>query len=695
MPHRPPDSPVEDLVATKPYTGISGQTPVVITSVSMLNPSVKPDLTEFKPLSSHMANPPQDGLRPNTSQGVVKRSRRMSFSRPLTSDGPKAGPPPAVPQLPAPIHTQVSDASRIGVAVGSPTHYNHDPSRIPKPVTGFRRPSRANTDEPVTPFVPEWVVKEEQHAEPKVKRWRSVGSLFKKKKVAAMARPPSPIYDEEETPQKPAQGKTETKRGLVATPPAEKFPARKSSLRPRLRSRSFNNASKPKATTAPPQMPVRPLPRADVVKITSHLAQNDSRDAAIVAPWSDFQEEVRRRQSKPRLDVLIPSTEFERYSVMFSGLLKEPLTREPPTPSPKLIRPDIVPNTASIGAVTVTPSTKQGVTEPLQEASTSGQVNTEFLRPSPPTINTSVHNSQGSPNTAMTPKSTGYSLFPTVKASPSPSVSPQPMPVSRSNTPESNPPALKAPSPTPHPNYIVPGSLAGDHILSQHSDPILETGHGLGLESRYAPPMSKQAKPVPSPLGQVELRSQRMPEFGPESPVSPSSTCSSMSFGEPSALHSHKVTKPVGQLGHSPGPSISSYIESYHTAVQEQEAFEVGQRNQIGSSASPRDVSLKPEANPKPLAKTPSPQLGYGGRASPQVGVARQVSVTSSTQRPQVLTRTSSKKAHEEAMLRARLQGSTPRKGILVDNSDKPDEDTWLQRRSRWGIIEEGGRVVC
>lgn len=695
MPHRPPHSPIKDLVVQPPPRDITTKSPFVVTSVSMLNTTTKPDLSGFKPLSSHLANPQQEAPRPSTSQGVVKQPRRMSFSRPLTSDGPKPDHAPAVPKLPTPIQTQVSDPANIGVAVGSPTQYGRNSPKIPKN-TGLRRPMRANTDEPVIPFVSEWSVNVQPQVQPKLKRWRSVGGLFKKKKAAAVARPPSPIYDEEETTQKLLQGHTrEVKAAPVAAPQAEKFPTRKSSLRPRFRSRSFSKYTEPKITTAPPDVPHKPFPPANPVPHHVSSPQAQPRPSASSGPWSDFQEEVRKRHSKPKLDVSIPSTEFERYSVMFSGLLTEPLTRGPPTPSPRLVRTDVEHGSVTQDGATPLESTRQDTKARPRDVPVTSLTGADLPRPAP-VVNTSARDSQGSSNAASTPKAPGYSLFPAVKPSPviSPSLSPQLRSASRSDTPDSTGPALKAPSPTPNPHFVTSASLSGDHILSQHAGPAFDSGSGLGLQQCHAPLVSRQAvKHVPSPLAQIEPRNLRSPDFSPDSPVSRASTSSTWSY-RPSISYLHQRAKSSGNLGHSPGPSVSSYMDSYHTAPQEQSVAQPLDNDELS-----RKSPATPAREFKQPRKSSSPQLGYGAPTTPKIGVARKVSVTSSAQRPQFLERTSSKKAKEETASRAKLQehdvkSSTPRM-VTMDNSDRPDEETWLQRRSRWGVIEEGGRVVC
>ena len=153
-------------------------------------------------------------------------------------------------------------------------------------------------------------------------------------------------------------------------------------------------------------------------------------------------------------------------------------------------------------------------------------------------------------------------------------------------------------------------------------------------------------------------------------------------------------------MGHSPGLSINSFLHNYETAPEESEPFQFpAPEPQILPSQTFTRPSRKSSLQPvgifeQTLQKKQSPKLGYDAPASPQVAVARQVSVAG-VPKAQYLVRSTSKRLREEPE-RAKIVKSDSRAGtptmVVVDNSDRPDEETWLQRRSQWGIIEEGDR---
>ncbi|KAL9055442.1 MAG: hypothetical protein Q9162_003540 [Coniocarpon cinnabarinum] len=657
--------------------------------------SKKAPLQDFKPLAQQS---PATGLRrPSTAQATARNPRRMSFSRPLTSEGPQSHVAPAVPKVPlGSLQTQdiSSDPGRIGVAVGSPTQRStstpirsraESAPRHPREDLARRLP-RANTDTAIAPYVPDWDVKERPSLQSKPRGWRSVGELFKKRKAAPvhpLALQPRPEQKVAQTGSPSAPAKTAKPRRalpqqptIVEEPEPPQWPTRGSSMRPRMRSRSVNKSKEEKPSC--------------LQRTASKLGRAAKASGPAAGPWTDFQEQVRKRGSRPQLDVAIPETEFERYSIMFSELLRQSsgatASVNASTTDGDAAKHEPI---ASVDTIqSAQPSqVEKSVSDrdkPITNASEADQ-----LRPLPK-IDPPLH-SPGLSTSSGTPKMSSYSLFPTVKPSPNPSVSSFHTPTATRS--QAGDGIAVGPAVTPEPQLIASSpAVPRDHILSQHLDRA-ETVEGLGLHTGVGLPGSRgQDRPGPSPLSRIEPRELRSPDFSPDSPITRGSSVSSSWSDRPSIAHSHSRSKSSGQVVGSPGPSVSPEMESFHSARSDEERPPMPSAAPTHMPMMSRSASLRSH----PL-KAPgrSPQISYDDPSSPKVAVAQPIAARGTPQKMQMLPRTSSRKKRDDNPTLARLSESTSRAAspVIVDNSDQPDEETWLKRRSVWGVIEEGGRV--
>ena len=696
MPHRPPE-PYKDLPVEHNHTP-----GVVITQVGLLDMEQPKTLQEFRPLAQQSR--PIGSRRPSTSQGIAKTPRRRSFSRPLTSEGLDSEARPDVPKVP-PKHIQtqnlIADPGKIGVAVGSPTQYSASSPRrprgdsLPKPPTErmARRLPRSNTDTAITPFNPAWSSEEDPSATQKVKRWRSVGDLFKKKKTTSHAQPSAPVRAQADpreprllpTPKSSPAPKPSKPTKAAPRPPTiveedepPNWPARKSSMRPRFRSRSFGRSGGSKSSMQGPSRKQAQVPAFSTA-----------------GPWSDFQEQVRKRGSRPQLDVSIPEAEFERYSIMFSELLKKQAPVDKPLPNPSASRHEPI---VSVDTIQSAESTLPVKPVSNRDKPIDNIADLDLLKPVPK-IDAGPRSPATNSSASGTPK-LSYSLFPTVKASPNPSVS------SMQQQQLQQPPAITrqagndSPGLAPLVPYTTPDSHAAtpvvprDHILSQHaSPPPMEQGLGLNVGIGMLPRTAYERR-GPSPLARIEPRELRSPDFSPDSPISRGSSVSSDWSDRPSIMHRHRRSKSSGQVIGSPGPSLSSNTGTFYSAEEEDKPPIPVTAHPMKKPNMTRNASLRSH----PLhAPGGSPQIEYEEPKTPQVATATQA-ITRKASKPQMLVRKPSKKAPEIGnKTLARLSESPVRAAspqmVVIDNSDKPDEDEWLKRRSVWGVIEGEGHV--
>ena len=659
MPRRPPAYSIEELSISVDHKQVSvfpTKAGVVLTHVRVaaMTENARP-LQEFKPLAQQTS---RESQRPSTSHGVVKAPRRMSFSRPLTSEGARPGPPSVVPKaIPEQLdtHPVVADPRKIGVAVGSPTQWVADSPLKARPDLARRLP-RANTEQAYLPPSP---LHDSRSAPAIVQQWKSVGGLFKKKKVAGNT--PAPPTLERNASQRFKQESTADESNQAE----KQWPARKSS---RFRSRSFTKPGESKSCVKLARKPVPP-PKSRVPPTNG--------------PWSDFQEQVRRRGSKPQLDVIIPKSEFERYSVMFSELLKKPSpTAESTRNTPSGLRHEAVQSSTS-------PRPHPPVSNRDRPINNSANLSVFQF---PAKADVSMPSLTAGSAAPGTPKTTGYSLFPTVKPSPNPSVnSPQhhTSTVPPGTKSASTPPTV--PNPTPQSQNTKPLPPPRNHIISQHASSAASPNLGLGLNIGVTTDSHERAGA--SPGGRTEPRELRSPDFSPESPVTARSSVSSAWSSRPSISLPHERTESSGLMVGSPGPSVSSCTDTHRASPNDE-------RSPVPTTpALPMTLSRQASLRSHPMhAPASSPQVAYDASSNSQVGVARQVSVTGTSHKPQMLARSSSRRNREEGATLAKLNENASRaaspKMVMIDNSDRPDEQTWLQRRSVWGVIEEGGRVT-
>lgn len=289
MPHRPIQTPLDNDFDSFIAMNDRPVTPrFIVADVGVWNFS--------KSALVHAHSPPQECLpdysqatseRPRTSSGVFNRLRAHSLSRPRTSDGGKRVAKESVPMFPSHLHTSVSNADtvNIGIALGSPTAFAPVPQTI----------------------VPAIAVKEQQR--PKPRRWKTIGSFFGHKRRSGGG------------PSASVQNSHQRSDGLGKS---NSWPVRGTSLHFRSRSRNKSTAAASVLPPIPPfsenqrqQLPLRPGP--------STVRRNGSQR------W------LRRGDNKPVIDVEIPNSGFDRYSVMFSDLWSHPLVSDAPLPTPSLL----------------------------------------------------------------------------------------------------------------------------------------------------------------------------------------------------------------------------------------------------------------------------------------------------------------------------------------------------------------------
>lgn len=331
-----------------------------------------------------------ENARPQTSHGETSRSKpfRKDFSRPLTSNGYKTT--PDMPVLNTPFREQQYAEPYIGVALGSPTQKSQDtPAAKPNPVTtkisapldykrdasrlspvlipsaipassmpppsprtlAFRDRLKTKTNastnkkdislpspilvasprlpipspaaSPALPTIrkmasqPGFITQDSKPiavVEQRAKRRGTLSSIFRRKKPTDRAESAMSSYPDgtPTTPKTPTSAKS-----MPATTP-------KSQDEPKHR-RSFSfKRSKTLSDEDRPPMPMPPsLPPAKLTKPMKPRPLDPK--TFLTVPSTNT-----KRISRPQLDIDIPKSEFQRYSIMFSDVLGKPATVESP-----------------------------------------------------------------------------------------------------------------------------------------------------------------------------------------------------------------------------------------------------------------------------------------------------------------------------------------------------------------------------
>lgn len=270
--------------------------------------------------------------RPSTAGSAAGRERKLSvFSRPLTSyeyetrkrDSSRPNTASGPPRWEAGVSGS-KQVGGIGVALGSPTSLNNqESSTLDSTVRMPMYSARNDSVKTLHTFSPA-TRQETPEQRPKPKRWKSVSNLFSRKKSTPSQIPPA-ATPESQSPYPESISDQSEKSGKWHT-------------RGRSRSGSKNSISlrrsKPKMEDLPPlpAMPVllpptRPAPeRPELAHSQTAPAMVESQfhpkveTAKVEIDPEPPVEPLRKRDSRPQLDVEIPQTRFERFSVMFSDL---------------------------------------------------------------------------------------------------------------------------------------------------------------------------------------------------------------------------------------------------------------------------------------------------------------------------------------------------------------------------------------
>ncbi|KAI9717342.1 MAG: hypothetical protein M1828_007230 [Chrysothrix sp. TS-e1954] len=315
---------------------------LVIANVGNEHYSQRAFMHAHSPLQETFDSVSQDvPKRPNTAGSTASRDRKLSmFSRPLTSYECEARKRDSRPGTASGVPRRdfgPSGTSGIGVALGSPTGAEVDDATLDgavlKPLYTTRNDS-AKTLQHLPP-APHQEIQEQR---PKPKRWKSVGNLFSRKKSLTSKTPPAA------TPEL----QSAHFESLADLSQQSEKADKKSRSRSGSRSSISLRRSKPKAEDLPPMpaMPVLPPP-SRAAPGRPGLAHAQTAPAIVENPMKPElgskslrrkqlpqqhreQEQVqaaeqinitaRKRDSRPQLDVEIPQTRFERFSVMFSDL---------------------------------------------------------------------------------------------------------------------------------------------------------------------------------------------------------------------------------------------------------------------------------------------------------------------------------------------------------------------------------------
>lgn len=241
----------------------------------------------------------------------------------------------------------------IGLALGSPSQFGRSNSRelTMEPGTGTLTTCYSKVTQ-----TPEWQPKPDSQPRSGIKKWRSVGELFGRKKPqskmsrrrAATGSSTAASQSTSSIVASPVQtARTSVDRSLssiVASPAqtarpsidrsavSEQWPNRDSSL-------NANPAMTPRTPRTPaprrrhdtieeedeeePEHEHRPTPRRRSKKISLRSKTKPCRSESFKTRKSTSTKASRKRDSRPRLDVDIPNAALERYSIMFSEFLQK------------------------------------------------------------------------------------------------------------------------------------------------------------------------------------------------------------------------------------------------------------------------------------------------------------------------------------------------------------------------------------
>lgn len=654
----------------------------------------------------HVHDPSEQGrapsssleVRPSTSHGILNRPKRQSFSRPLTSDGSRRNedipPPPRLPPAFAPRHDSFDVPGPIGVAITSPLMPAADivsaEDRAPPPPAKTAT-SSSSIKAPAS-------TKEQQPA--KTNRWKTMGSLFRRKTPATPAAPPPVPEAVKKTKQSPESSDS----GRSST-------SRRRSLSRRL---SFGSISRSKVRLD--ETPPLPLPKIEVERAKSRAGSirpgtgsNESNDVArppvsLLAPTT-----TPVTAPAPMLNIEIPQVKMDRYSVMFSDLLSKSTTNVATTDKPeRVISPSndfdlFRPRTAD-------PAPPAPVS--LEESSLLHErrkMKMEKLSPlnmhrisSSPKFHQAPYDLKTAPLTRPTdnlpplsappapPKSApldrspsvqqSYSLFPKTSDS-----SPQ-IPEIASFSPELNlfdedEEAQAAPGQDPQDTSSLRAlpqdarPLRSSSLLPSESD----TSENLYLKRISAQPVLFPPSPPVS--------SKESPSTG-TIPTTASASFRSSRYSRGSSLASSAVLNDESDF-----PSgIEINVEHADRQHADYNDYGLASPTFYEKSNASAEEGLDGQ---EMLSRSPSASSAIGD--SPLLGMNRNVSLSYKHERPRFLKSYSDPQDEEEesrqskdTLSEGRASARTPTFVHVDDLGVFEDEDAWIRRRSMWGIMDDG-----